>query len=430
MTAPLDQLNPAEAEDYLITLLPTASLRLLRDQALDSVNPGDFWSGHHAALWAAARKLRDSDQRITRRALLAALDTGTAAAERLLDRLNTTPSSSEFPAAVADVKRCGQLRRIVEAATRIQQRALAADDPSIALAQAHDELRKLDNIEHPRVKARTYRELLVEFEAAMKAQGGGYTIIPTPWPEVDERIAGGLHGGRMYVVGARPGQGKSIVAHQLAEYAAELGHPAMVFSAEMGSAEVTGRMVANGAEIELAEISRRDLSDHSWKKFHEYHAKAADYPIIVDDTPNLTLGYIRAECRAQKRRTGLAVVAVDYLQLLRPERNVPREQQVAEISRGLKQLSRELDAAVVVPAQLNRRADDRAAPSLADLRESGAIEADADVVMLLARKFDDKGKPTMYIGVHLAKNRHGRVGDLELTWRGHFSRLGDPRKRS
>lgn len=424
MTAPLDQLNPAEAEDYLLALLPTASLRILRDQALDTIDPDDFWSGHHGALWAAARRLRDNDQRITRRALLTALDAGTAAAERILDRLTATPPANEFPAAVADVKRCGRLRRIVEAAARIQQRALTADDPTTALAQAHDELRKLDNAGHRTAKARTYRELLDEFDAAMRAAGDPYTIIPTPWDEIDERIAGGLHGGRMYVVGARPGQGKSIVAHQLAEHAASLGHPAMVFSAEMGAAEVTGRMVANGASIELSEISRRNLTDDSWRRFAEYRARAADYPIVVDDKPDLTLGYIRAECRAQQRRTGLAVVAVDYLQLLKPERNVPREQQVAEISRGLKQLSRELNAAVVVPAQLNRRADDRAAPSLADLRESGAIEADADVVMLLARRVGDDGKYTAYLDVHIAKNRHGRVGPLELTWRGHFSRLG------
>jgi replicative DNA helicase len=419
-----DQLNPAESEDYLLSLLLTISTSVLRDEALDTIKPEDFWNGHHATLWAAAQKLRGGDERITRRSLLALLDS-TAAVERILDRVPTAPSPSEFPGAVADVKRCGQLRRIVAAGVAIQQRAMSAEDPSMALAQAHDVLRKLDNEEHPKLKARTYRELLTQFEESMRSQDAGFAVIPTPWHEVNERIAGGLHGGRMYVVGARPGQGKSIVAHQLAEHAASFGRPAMVFSAEMGAAEVTGRMVANGATIELSEISRRDLSDHSWKQFHEYKVRAIDYPIVVDDKPDLTMGYIRAECRAQKRRGGLDVVAIDYLQLIKPERNVSREQQVAEISRGMKQLSRELDVAVVVPAQLNRRADERATPSLADLRESGAIEADADVVMLLARRLEEKtGKPTPYLGVHIAKNRHGRVGDLELLWRGHHSRLG------
>lgn len=422
-----DQLNPAESEDYLASLLLSISQRILRDEALDLVAPSDFWSAHHANLWVAAKKLRDADERVTRRSLLGLLDGGPAAVERILDRLPTAPAPNEFPAAVADVRRCGQLRRILAAAQRIQQRTLTAEDPSIALSQAHDELRKLDTSEHSKGKARDYRDLLAEFREAMQQRGDGFTVIPTPWPEVDDRIAGGLHGGRMYVVGARPGQGKSIVAHQVVEYAAELGHPAMVFSAEMGSLEVVGRMVANGAEIELSEISRRHLTDYSWGRFDEYHARATDYPIVIDDKPDLTLGYIRAECRAQKRRTGLSVVAVDYLQLIKPERNVPREQQVAEISRGLKQLSRELNAAVVVPAQLNRRADERTAPSLADLRESGAIEADADVVMLLARKLDDKGKPSPYLTVHIGKNRHGRIGDLDLTWRGHHSRLGDRR---
>lgn len=424
MTTQTDPLNPVEAEDFLLALLPTTALPVLRDQALTEVKPADFWSAHHAALWAAARQLQEADQRITRRSLLTTVDVkSTAAVERILDGLASISAPGEFSAAVADVKRCGQLRRLVQAAQRIQQRAITADDPSVALSQAHDELRKLDAVEHPRAKARTYRELLDQFEESMRSQEAAFAVIPTPWNEVNERIAGGLHGGRMYVVGARPGQGKSIVAHQLAEYAASFNRPAMVFSAEMGAAEVTGRMVANGATIELSEISRRDLSDYSWKQFNEYKSRAADYPIVVDDKPDLTLGYIRAECRAQKRRGGLDVVAIDYLQLIKPERNVSREQQVAEISRGLKQLSRELDVAVVVPAQLNRRADERTTPSLADLRESGAIEADADVVMLLARKIDDKGAPTVYLGVHIGKNRHGRVGDLDLIWRGQYSRL-------
>ncbi|HET6291721.1 MAG TPA: DnaB-like helicase C-terminal domain-containing protein, partial [Kribbella sp.] len=418
-------LHPAEAEDFLLALLPTTALSVLRDQALTDVEPHDFWSAHHGALWAAARKLRDADQRITRRSLLAADDVkSTAAAERILDGLAAISAPGEFSQAVADVKRCGRLRRLVQAAQRIQQRALAADDPSVALMQAHDELRKLDSIEHPHTKARDYRDLLIQFEAAMRAEGDQFVVIPTPWPEFNERVAGGLHGGRLYVVGARPGQGKSIVAHQLAEHAAALGRPAMVFSAEMGTLEVIGRMVANGATIELDEISRRDLSSHSWKQFDEYKERAINFPIVVDDKPDLTLGYIRAEARAQKRRGGLDVVAVDYLQLIKPERNVSREQQVAEISRGLKQLSRELDVAVIVPAQLNRRADERPNPSLADLRESGAIEADADVVMLLARRLHEKtGKPTHLLGVHIGKNRHGRVGDIELTWRGQYSRL-------
>ncbi|HYF72790.1 MAG TPA: hypothetical protein VD864_08205, partial [Nocardioides sp.] len=191
-----EQLNPHESEDYLLALLMTMSQSVLRDEALDVVSPGDFWSAHHANLWAAARKLRDADERITRRALLGLVDGGTVAIERILDRLPSAPPPNEFPGSVADVKRCAKLRRLVTAAVRIQQRALAAEDPSVALSQAHDELRKLDNTEHPRTSSRSYGDLLATFREAMLSGSDEYAIIPTPWPEVDDQIAGGLHGGR------------------------------------------------------------------------------------------------------------------------------------------------------------------------------------------------------------------------------------------
>lgn len=422
-----EQLNPADAEAYLINLLTTITTRNLRDEALTQVTPDDFSSGYFGGIWEAALKLQADGEKITKRNLIkVAKSTGV---DQVLQRIGSTvPVPADFPHAVAEVKRCGQLRRLVEATQRIQQRAFIAEDPSQALAWAFDEIAKLDTSGTDTADTKDYGALLAEFNDALTADQAEYKTIPTPWTEVNERIAGGLHGGRVYIVGGRPGDGKSIVGHQLAEHAASLGHPALVFSVEMGKLEVTGRMVANGATVDMGEISRRVLSDHSWIKFQEYRERAEGYPLSINDKAELSVNYIKAECRTQQRRTGLDVVVVDYLQLLKPERNLSREQQVAGISRALKQLSRELDTAVVVPAQLNRRAVDRSAPSLADLRESGGIEADADVVMLLARQYhsdgDQAGKPNGKVTVDIAKNRHGRTGDLVLPFRGHFSRIG------
>lgn len=422
-----DDLKPDPEEQYLVRLLLAATTRTLRDDALEQIQPDDFADPHLGGLWAAAQKLAADGKRIDKRGLIAAADG--PAAEHALYRLgDAVPRPADYPLAVARVKRCAAFRRVVETADRIRQRAFIAEDPSQALAWAFDELNKLDSTEQA-VETRGYRELLGEFEHAMKA-GPAYKIIPSPWPDVNDRIAGGFQPGRLYVVGGRPGDGKSIVGHQAAEHAASTGHPALVFSVEMDVLEVTGRMVANGAQIEASEIARRDLTTDSWHRFAEYRDRAIDYPIFVNDRPDLGLDYIKAECRTQKRRTGLDLVTVDYLQLVKGDRarGVPRHEQVAQISRSLKLLARELEVAVIVPAQLNRRPTERGKPLLADLRESGGIEADADAVILLARQYHtegpNQGKPTGYIVLDLAKNRFGRTGEIELPWRGHYSRIG------
>lgn len=418
----LDQLNPVAEENYLVTLLLTLTTRNLRDEALEQVSPDDFADARLGGLWESARTLQAAGQKIDRRSLAAA--TRSDLAERTLARFTSVvPAPKDFPHALAEVLRCAGIRRVVLATVRVQQRAMAAESGSEALASAHEELAKVDAGTAASKHTHSFRDLLTRLDAELRTPES-YRIIPTPWTEVNERIAGGLHAGRLYVVGARPGEGKSIAAHQAAEHAAGHGHPAMVFSVEMGGIEVAGRIVANGAEIEMGEISRRKLSEHSWRQFEEYRSRAQDYPLTIDDRPDLTLAYIATKCREHKRRHGLDVVVVDYLQLLKGERNISREQQVAGISRGLKQLSRELDCAMVVPAQLNRNPAARGKAMLSDLRESGGIEADADVVMLLARQVDDNGNPNGFLGINLAKNRHGRVGELELAWRPHYSRIG------
>lgn len=424
MNDTMTDLNPEHEERYLAALLLTASLKDLRDEALAQIAPELFWNGLYGGLWTAALTLQTDGKPITRRNLATVADgRGTEAALQTLATI--VPRPLDFPQAIAEVRRCGQLRRLVETTERIRQRAFIAEEYSQALAWGYDELNKLAG-DDDTTETRAYGHLLGDFENAMRTREN-YRIMPTPWAEINDRIAGGLHGGRLYIVGARPGEGKSIVGHNLAEYVAANGHPSLVFSVEMGDLEVTGLMVANGATIELGEIARRELTNRSWTSFAEYAERAVNYPLYVNDRADLTLAYVKAECRAQKRRTGLDVVVIDYLQLLKSDRNVTREQQVAHISRSLKQLSRELDAAVIVPAQLNRNAA-RDKPSLADLRESGSIEADADVVLLLARQFhtegDEKGKPNGRVTVDVAKNRHGRIGDFDLTFRGQYSRIG------
>lgn len=423
-------LNPEDEETFLVSLLLPFTTTTLRDEALSLVAPEHFWSAHYGELWRAARALRDANKPITRRSLTTTADVGsTAAIERILDRLaGHVPAPSLFPAAVAEVVRCGKTRRVIEALDRGRQVALSADDPAEALGKTMQALGQLDESAGPS-GPRPYGELLAEWEQAQSKGTDNYLIVPTEWGELNDLLAGGLHGGRLYLVAARPGEGKSIIGHNIAHHAALNDHSTLVFSVEMGDIEVVGRMVSHGAKIHMDHISRRALDHEDWEKFNTYKSNHDAIPLHIDDRPGLTLPYIMATCRSQKRRTGLSVAVIDYLQLVKSDRsNLSREQQVAHISLSLKELARELDIAVVVPCQLNRRAVDRERPMLSDLRESGSLEQDADTVMLMARLMfpagtDMAGTPTGVLAVEVAKNRHGRRGSIDLQFRGEYSRI-------
>lgn len=422
----IENLNPEMEERYLMTLLMSSTARSLREDALAQIHPEDFHSGHYGGIWGTAQKLHVNNKKIDKRSLVANAESPPQSVDMVLTSfLGEVITPSDYPAVIREVKRCGALRRLFEATQRTVQRMFTAEDYSQALSWAYDELNALDSQEAAS-ETKSYGHLLDEYADSLDKPDTA-KVIPTPWEDVNNLTAGGLRGGRLYIVGARPGEGKSVIAHGVAEHAASKGHPSLVFSAEMGGLEVAGRMIANGATIEMDEITRRRLSKHSYHSFQAYAQDAGSFPLHVNERAELTLSYIRSECRAIKRRHGLDVVVVDYLQLLKPESGQSREQQVAGISRGLKVLSRELDVAVVVPAQLNRKSTEREKPSMADLRESGSIEADADLVMLLSRQWgtgDMAGKPTGMVLIDITKNRFGRLADFELPFRGHYSRIG------
>ncbi|ATE56162.1 MULTISPECIES: DnaB-like helicase C-terminal domain-containing protein [Actinosynnema] len=437
-----DPLGAFDAELYLIGLLQPVTMRTLRDEALSAVDPRWFADPMFGAVWAAARALRDDEQPISARTLLGHLrdvDTSpnsVARAERLLSRYaGYTPPAAEYPHHVAAVVRCGRLRELVAVCDAIKAEAVAAEDPAQALGAAYDRLAALDSDAEETTDVQRYGDLLDKFVEEQRNPSAAL-VIPTPWIALNDVLNGGLRAGRVYVIGARPGDGKSISAHQMAHRAAELGHPAVVFSAEMGAGEVTDRMVSSGALVEQSHITRRRLDQGAWSQVNSYVDRARHYPLSVVDRPNLTVSYIKAVCRNEKRRKGLDVVVIDYLQLVGSEhRGARREEEVAAISRQLKQLSRELGVAVIIAAQLNRESvRNNRRPVAADLRESGGIEADADVVILHSRPVieegDLKGEPGWTVLFDLVKNRIGRAALVELDWRAHYATIGSPQQQA
>jgi len=258
------------------------------------------------------------------------------------------------------------------------------------------------------------------------------TVVPTGWAEFDDRISGGLHGGRMYVFGGRPGDGKSNVAFNIAAHVAEQGFRCLVVSAEMSELEVTGRLAARGAEVPLSAINSYAVSAVDVARLQAYADSVGDLPLWVDGK-STTLAAVKTTARRWKRRHGLDVLCVDYLQLLKTDlRGVIREQEVAHISRELVRLGKELDVPVVVPCQLNRAGAKRGAnsrPVMEDLRESGQIEQDASVVVLLHHPIDEESDlPTGEVTFILAKNRHGQRLDVSLDWNGGYAKISDFRR--
>jgi replicative DNA helicase len=248
---------------------------------------------------------------------------------------------------------------------------------------------------------------------------------PSPWRDVNE-IIGGFRPGAVYVVGARPSVGKSAVALQIAKELTR--HGSVAFSSlEMSTNDVQIRAVAADLNIDLGRLMDRSLTPGDWAKIRDRRAAWQEVPLFIDDRSSVTITDIKRHARSVSRRTPLAGVVVDYLQLMsQPSGDKrPRQEFVADMSRQLKVLAMEMQIPVVVLSQLNRGSEQRQdkEPTIADLRESGAIEQDADVVILLHREImgPNRGDLKMLI----AKNRHGATGFATLTFWGHYSKALD-----
>lgn len=252
--------------------------------------------------------------------------------------------------------------------------------------------------------------------------------IPTSWPDLNHLIRGWTPG-RLYVIGARPSVGKSIMGLQTALGLARHGHVGF-YSLEMPRAEVMNRLVAQTAGIPLDDIEARHLDEAQWGRVSKARGAIGEMPLSIDDRAVLRPVDIRAHARTLSRRGPLAGLVVDYLQLMTAARGDQRKrwEQVGEWSRLLKLLAKELGVPVVVLSQLNREIEHRAdpKPTLADLRESGSIEQDADVVILLHPVKPDAGQDDPDFGdtlVGVAKNRQGRTGAFTLRLRGEYARF-------
>jgi replicative DNA helicase len=253
----------------------------------------------------------------------------------------------------------------------------------------------------------------------------------TPWSALNA-VIGSLVGGRVYIVAARPAVGKTIMAVQMALHAARDGY-VIVHSLEMSQREINQRLISDLADVPIHRLQSRDLSDGEWLRIRAAATSLADYRLIVDDRTNIMPVDIGAHARTIAKRGPIAAIVVDYAQLMGGSSGLPRHEEVAAISRQIKLLARALDVPIILVSQLNRLSTQRAdlLPGMSDLRESGALEQDADVVILLSMKQEtdpagDLVESVRDMLVDVAKNRHGPTQKFTLHREGEHSRLRNP----
>jgi len=323
------------------------------------------------------------------------------------------------------------LRRLVEAGTRIVQMGYAQGEGDIddIVNRAQAEVYSVAEVrgsEDYTILGELLNETMEEIEAA-SGRTDEMIGVPTGFLELDE-LTNGLHPGQMIVVAARPAVGKSTLGIDIARAAAIKHNMATaVFSLEMSRTEITMRILSAEATIQLQDLRKGLKSQEQWNKLARIMGKISDSPLFIDDSPNMSLMEIRAKCRRLKQQHNLKMVIIDYLQLMSSGKKVEsRQQEVAEFSRALKLLAKELEVPVIAISQLNRGPEQRTdkRPQMSDLRESGSIEQDADVVILLHRDRSDPERDGE-ADVIVAKHRNGPTKDIVLAFQGHYSRFNN-----
>lgn len=272
--------------------------------------------------------------------------------------------------------------------------------------------------------------LQLSYETMSKnaANKGGITGIPTGFDELNKRT-GGFHGGELIIIAGRPGMGKSAFAVNIAEYVSiNLGKTVAIFNLEMPREQIVNRILCSQALVNNGRIRTGSMEPDDWEKICDVADTIAKAPIYIDDSPSITVSQIRAKCRRLKQIHNLEMIVIDYLQLMQGSgRGENRQQEISEISRSLKVLAKELDVPVVALSQLKRESESQKGkrPILSDLRESGAIEQDADMVMFLFRNYYYSKNPEEKDQAEciIAKNRSGEIDTFPLGFRGEFTKF-------
>jgi replicative DNA helicase len=407
---------------------------------LEKLRPGDFYRPAHQNVYDAILDLYGRGEPADAVTVAAELDrrgllrrVGGAPYLHTLISMVPTAANAGYYADIVSEK--ALLRRLVEAGTRVVQYGYAgAEGADVAevVDRAQAEIYDVTDrrLSEDFVPLEDLLQPTMDEIDAIASNGGLARGVPTGFTELDE-VTNGLHPGQMIIVAARPGVGKSTLGLDFLR-SCSIKHrmASVIFSLEMSKSEIVMRLLSAEAKIKLADMRSGRMSDDDWTRLARRMSEISEAPLYIDDSPNLTMMEIRAKARRLRQRADLRLIVVDYLQLMTSgKKTESRQVEVSEFSRHLKLLAKELEVPVIAISQLNRGPEQRTdkKPMLADLRESGSLEQDADVVVLLHRpdafeRDDPRGGEADLI---LAKHRNGPTKTVTVAHQLHLSRFAN-----
>lgn len=332
--------------------------------------------------------------------------------------VNTVPTSAHIEHYARIIKEHAIRRSMIAQATRLVESAYDESTPVEQLLETAEQgvfSLSQDNVQRDFIPLKDLLTVSFDRLDELQKSSGKLRGVPTGFKDLDNKLAG-FQESNLIIFAARPGQGKTSFVLNVAEYVAvKANMPVGMFSLEMSQEELVDRIIVSKAEIDAWKLKTGKLDDTDFDRISAAYGELAEAPLYIDDTPGLSLAEIRTKARRLQMEHGLKLLIVDYLQLIHGRNQENRVQEVSEISQGLKNLARELKIPVLAVSQLSRAVEQRGSrrPQLADLRESGAIEQDADVVMFIYREDAENMKD---VTLDIQKHRNGATGEIKLMF--------------
>ncbi|MCK9382121.1 MAG: replicative DNA helicase [Sulfuritalea sp.] len=343
---------------------------------------------------------------------------------------NNTPSAANIRRHAEIVRDRAILRQLVSVGDQIANLAHGQGDARIAIDEAQRLLVEIADVgpgRHEPVAIGTVLGSVIEDIEARYNSESSIAGLSTGLVDLDHKLSG-LHRGDLIIIAGRASMGKTALAFNIAENVATAGKPALVFSLEMGNKQLGTRAIASLGGVSMERMRSGRLLDSDWDGITTALGRLHDAPLIVDESGGLTVSQMAARARRQMRRQGLALVVIDYLQLMRGEGNT-RNEELGDLTRRLKLMAKDLDVPVILLSQISRKVEDRTnkRPLMSDLRESGAIEQDADVILMVYRDeyYHPESADAGTAEVLIVKHRMGATGEVRLAFQGECSRFGD-----
>jgi replicative DNA helicase len=404
---------------------------------MDKLESDDFYVPAHQAIFEAIIDLYNANQPIDALTVSDALHRKgeldrIGGAGYLSDVMDAVPTTSNIEYYAGIVEEHGLRRRLIHAGGVLGDLAIMTDQEiSIVLDQAEQTVLRVaeHRVGEGLVPMSPLLHGALETIEEMEARGSELTGLPTGFRDLDKKL-GGLQPANLVVVASRPSMGKSTLVSNIATNVAIGGGTVAIFSLEMSREEIVQRLLCSTGRVDSMKLRTGQLGPQLWQKVVHAASKMYQIPVYIDDSPQLTVTDIRAKSRRLRRAHGLQLIIIDYLQLMQGSARENRQQEIAEISRSLKNLARELDVPILAVSQLNRSLESREdkRPRLGDLRESGAIEQDADIVMFIYRHeyYHPEAQDTKGLAeVIVAKHRSGSTGMVQMTFLPEFTLFSD-----